>query len=135
MADVTPIHRMRLDNRTYAEYEVLRYEFENDFVWAFTEQRVAVVKEGQRYEFPNEPEKLMTYPKKRKCGQKKERRDGELVNIDLFEPTSPPPFLNELKLEAYDDERIHLEPWEVDQLRQKHVGSAPKPEEESKLPF
>lgn len=134
MADITPIHRMKLDSSTHAEYEVLRFEFENDFVWAFTEQRIAVVKSGQRYEFPNEPEKLMTYPKKRKAGQKKERRDGELVHIDLFEPTSPPSYLAQLKLEAYNDERIHLEPWEVDQLKRDRdaaeIGKSP-----GELPF
>ena len=115
--DQTPIHQMRLDAHSVAEYEVLRFEFENELCWAFSERRLAIVQRGVRYPFHDEPEKIMTYPKKRKCGEKKERIDGESVRVDLYEPTVPPRFLAELKLQAYYDERISLKSWEVDQLK------------------
>lgn len=89
------------DERDYVQrkFQVVRFEYENSFMWFFTVRAIEEKIHGKFYEL-DEEEKIMAFPKKREIGEKFITEDGMRRKVPIYEELSAPRFYNKLRNRA-----------------------------------
>ena len=81
------------DERDYVQrkFEVISFEYENDFMWFFTVRAIEEKIHGRIYPIHAEP-KIMGFQKKEQTGEKRIVEDGIVRKVPVFSDLPAPLF-------------------------------------------